>query len=33
MKMFRFKFDKKSIKNVEYDFFEGQGVGEEEGDL
>ena len=33
MKMFRFKFDKKNTKNEEFDFFEGQGGGEEEGDL
>ena len=33
MKIFRFKFDKKNIKNEKFDFFEGQGRGEGEGDL
>ena len=31
MKRFRFKFDEKSTKNEEFDFFEGPGGGEEEG--
>ena len=33
MKMFRFKFDQNRTKNEEFDFFEGQGGGEEEVDL
>ena len=31
--MFRLKFDQKNIINEEFDFFEGQGRGEEERDL
>ena len=31
--MFRFKFDQNRTKNKEFDFFEGQGRGEEEGDV
>ena len=33
MKMFRFKFDQNCTENEEFDFFEGQGEGEEEVDL
>ena len=32
MKMFRFKLKKKNTKNEEFNFFEGQGGGQEEGD-
>ena len=32
MKMFRFKFYQNRTKNEEFDFFEGQGGGEEEVD-